>query len=162
MKMSLPQIQRYLPHRYPFLFLDRVDALVPNETIEAVKAVTANEELFLGHFPGNPILPGVIQIEAMAQAGALLAIMSGEEVNAERAIYIAGADALRFKRPIVPGDVMTIRAKVDKRRMAIWKMSGEIYVGDTLACSGKLTATAGPAATPGRIPEDWPKPPEYP
>ena len=97
--LNINQIKRYLPHRYPFLFIDSVEEVVPGEHIRGKKAVTGNEDFFNGHFPGNPVVPGVIQIEAMGQCGALLAILSGAEVDAEKQIYVATIDLFHANEP---------------------------------------------------------------
>jgi 3-hydroxyacyl-[acyl-carrier-protein] dehydratase len=156
--LNLNQIKQYLPHRYPFLFVDAVDEVVPNESIKARKAVTGNEEIFNGHFPGNPVLPGVIQIEAMGQAGALLAVLSGATLTEGRSIYVATINDCKFRRPIVPGDVMELRAKVVRYRLGTWKLQCEVYVGGELASEALVTATTGPAASPPKLPEGFPKP----
>jgi 3-hydroxyacyl-[acyl-carrier-protein] dehydratase len=156
--LNINQIKRYLPHRYPFLFVDAVEDVVPNEWIRARKLVSANEEFFNGHFPGNPVMPGVIQIEAMAQAGALLAIISGAKVDEKHAIYVANIDGCRFRRPIVPGDVMELHSKVIKQKLGIWKLACEVRVAGQLASEATLTATSGPRAADPTVPEGLPQP----
>jgi 3-hydroxyacyl-[acyl-carrier-protein] dehydratase len=154
--LNINQIKRYLPHRYPFLFVDIVDDVVIGESIRARKSVTGNEDFFNGHFPGNPVVPGVIQIEAMGQAGALLAILSGAKASATRAIYVATIDDCKFRRPIVPGDVMDLRAKVLRTRLGMWKLGCEVYVRDQLASSATISATTGPRVTDAALPEGLP------
>ncbi|MGF1511288.1 MAG: 3-hydroxyacyl-ACP dehydratase FabZ [Myxococcota bacterium] len=157
--MNINQIKTYLPHRYPFLFVDAVDELVPGEFIKARKSVTANEQLFLGHFPGNPVLPGVIQIEAMAQTGCLLAIMSGAKIDKENSVYIANIDECKFRRPVLPGDVLLLSSKIVRHKMRIWKLACEAHVGDQLASSAVITATTSAAATMAEeLPDTFPKP----
>lgn len=157
--MNINQIKQYLPHRYPFLFVDAVDELVPGEYIKARKSVSANEEVFNGHFPGNPVLPGVIQIEAMAQAGALLAIMSGAKIDRENSVYVANIDDVKFRRPVVPGDVLVLQSKILKHKMKIWKLGCEIHVGDSLASSAVITATTSAVATQApSLPDGFPPP----
>jgi 3-hydroxyacyl-[acyl-carrier-protein] dehydratase len=158
-KLNINQISQYLPHRYPFLLVDAVDDVIPGETIEAHKCVTANEEMFNGHFPDNPVMPGVLQIEAMAQTAALLALMSGAKLDDTTSIYITGVTDGKFKRPIVPGDVMTLRAKVLKHKMGIWKFECTTHVGADLASQATLTATTAPKVAPPPIPAHLPKPP---
>ncbi len=156
--LDINQIQRFLPHRYPFLFVDAVDEVVPNESIRARKAVTANEAFFQGHFPGNPVMPGVLQIEAMGQAGALLAILSGAEVGEGRSIYVASITDCRFKKPVVPGDLLELRAKVIRYRLGTWKLGCEVWVGGELASMATVTATAAPAASKKEVPAGLPPP----
>ncbi len=157
-KLNLRQIQQYLPHRYPFLLVDAVDELVVNEYIKARKAVTANEQLFVGHFPGNPVLPGVLQIEAMGQAGAILAIASGAKMDSETSIYIAGINDCRFKRMVVPGDVMMLHSRIERYRMGIFKLACSVTVDGRLASEARVTATTGPAPKAPELPPELPKP----
>jgi 3-hydroxyacyl-[acyl-carrier-protein] dehydratase len=157
-KLNINQIKRYLPHRYPFLFVDVVDDVVPGEWIRCRKAVSVNEGLFTGHFPGNPVLPGVIQIEAMSQAGALLAIMSGAQVNQERSVYVTAITDCRFRRPVVPGDMLDLRARVLRYRLGTWKLGCEVWVGDVMASMATVTATSAPVASETTMPEGLPEP----
>ena len=157
-KLNLKQIQQYLPHRYPFLLVDAVDELVVNEYIKARKAVSGNEAFFQGHFPGNPVMPGVLQIEAMGQAGALLVIASGAKMDAETSIYVTGLDECKFKRMVVPGDLLMLHARIDKYRLGIFKLSCEVRIDDELVSTSKITATTGPAPKPPELPDSLPKP----
>lgn len=157
--MNINQIKQYLPHRYPFLFVDAVDELVPGEIIKARKSVTANEEVFNGHFPGNPVLPGVIQIEAMAQTGCLLAVMSGAKIDKENSVYVANIDDVKFRRPVIPGDVLRLSARILRHKMKIWKLGCEIHVGEDLASSAVITATTSQVATQApKLPDSFPPP----
>jgi 3-hydroxyacyl-[acyl-carrier-protein] dehydratase len=156
--LDLEQIKRYLPHRYPFLFVDRVEEVIPGESIRAKKCVTGNEAFFNGHFPGNPIMPGVIQIEAMGQAGALLAILSGADVGEGRAIYVATISDCKFRRPVVPGDQLELRARVVKRKLGMWKLECEVWVDGAIASEALITATAAPAAIKKELPAGLPAP----
>lgn len=156
--LNLNQIKQYLPHRYPFLFVDVVDEVVPNEFIRARKAVTGNEAIFNGHFPGNPVLPGVIQIEAMGQAGALLAVLSGAKLDKDRSIYVATINECKFRRPVVPGEVMELGAKVLRYRLGTWKLACEVRVEGQVASEAVITATTGPSASPPKLPEGFPAP----
>lgn len=160
-RLDVNQIRQYLPHRYPFLLVDAVDDVIPGETIRAHKCVTANEELFQGHFPDNPVMPGVLQIEAMAQTAALLALLSGAKLDQESSIYITGCDGAKFKRPVVPGDVMDIRAKVLRHKLGVWKFECEIHVGEALASRAELTATTAPKVKSPPIPAHLPPPPSW-
>ncbi|MEM7675120.1 MAG: 3-hydroxyacyl-ACP dehydratase FabZ [Myxococcota bacterium] len=157
-KLNLNQIKQYIPHRYPFLLVDAVDELVVNEYIKARKAVSANEAFFQGHFPANPVMPGVLQIEAMGQAGAILVIASGAKIDAETSIYVTGITDCKFKRMVVPGDVMTLTSRIEKYRLGIYKLACEVYVGDELASSARVTATTGPAPKAPELPDTLPKP----
>ncbi len=156
--LSIEQIKGYLPHRYPFLLVDAVDEIVKGESIIARKAVSVNEPLFNGHFPGNPVFPGVLQIEAMGQAGVLLAIISGAEVDDEHTLYVSSISDCRFKLPVVPGDMMELRAKVIRYRLSTWKLGCEIRVKDKRVSTATVTVTVGPRATPNALPDDFPKP----
>lgn len=156
--LNINQIKRYLPHRYPFLFVDAVEDVVPGEWIRARKAVSGNEQFFNGHFPGNPVVPGVIQIEAMGQAGALLAILSGAKVGEGRSIYVGTINDCKFRRPIVPGDVMELHAKVLKQKLGTWKLGCEVRVNGELASEAVVVATSGPAASASQLPEGLPPP----
>jgi beta-hydroxyacyl-ACP dehydratase FabZ len=136
-------IMELLPHRYPFLLVDRVIKLVPGETIIALKNVTMNEPFFQGHFPGKPIMPGVLIIEAMAQAGGLLAYESGASENRRRLIYFMGMDRVRFRKPVVPGDQIIFEARILKFRLKAAKMSGTAKVEDQLVAEAELLASFG-------------------
>ncbi|NKB89850.1 MAG: 3-hydroxyacyl-ACP dehydratase FabZ [Acidobacteria bacterium] len=129
-----------LPHRYPFLLVDRVIEHVPGERLVAIKNVTINEPFFNGHFPGNPVMPGVLIVEAMAQAGALLVKGSqhGGASLADKYLYLAGVDKARFRRPVVPGDQLRLEAETKAIRSTSCKMVGRAYVGDELAASAEL------------------------
>ncbi len=138
--MDMKDILATLPHRYPFLLLDAVLEMEENKSIKAVKNVTFNEPFFQGHFPGQPIMPGVLIIEAMAQAAAYLAIKSAKDIPGKKIPLFAGIDDARFKRPVVPGDVLTLELKVIRTRSRIWWLSGTASVGTELACKADITA----------------------
>ena len=134
--LDIPEIQKYLPHRYPFLLVDRVVELVPGERITAYKNLSVNEEFFSGHFPGNPIMPGVLLLEAMAQAAGILGFATvGKTVEDGSTFYFAGADEVRFKRPCVPGDRVMLHAAVVSQRRGIWKFDVRCDVEEQLAAS---------------------------
>ncbi|HEX8981029.1 MAG TPA: 3-hydroxyacyl-ACP dehydratase FabZ [Parasulfuritortus sp.] len=140
--MEITEIMRHLPHRYPFLLVDRVLELVPNERVVAIKNVSMNEPHFPGHFPHHPVMPGVLIIEAMAQAAGLLAFRSsGKETTENSVIYFVGIDNARFKRPVVPGDQLRLEAKITKNIRGIWKFEARALVGDQLACEAELMCT---------------------
>jgi 3-hydroxyacyl-[acyl-carrier-protein] dehydratase len=140
--MEITDIMRHLPHRYPFLLVDRVLELTPNESVVAIKNVTMNEPHFPGHFPHHPIMPGVLIIEALAQAAGLLAFKSANKDTTENSvIYFVGIDNARFKRPVVPGDQLRLEATILKNMRGIWKFEARAMVGDQLACSAELMCT---------------------
>lgn len=138
------QIQEYLPHRYPFIMVDRVLAYEAGKTIEGLKNVTVNEPFFTGHFPGNPIMPGVLIVEALAQiAGILASLTRGIKPVEEGYIYyLAGTDNTRFKRPVVPGDVLKLYGEVTHARRDTSKFLCNAYVGDVLTCTTELLVAA--------------------
>ncbi len=137
--MDINEIQRYLPHRYPFLMIDRVDELVLGEYIVARKSITINEPQFVGHFENNPIFPGVYIIEAMAQACGILALKTiGNTAQANKAYVLAGSDRARFKRSVVPGDQLQLHAKVINNKRGIWKFDAEAKVDGNVVASAEL------------------------
>ncbi len=132
-----------LPHRYPFLLIDRVIEFEDSKRIVCIKNVTWNEPFFQGHFPGRPVMPGVLQIEGMAQAGCILARQSSGGVPANRLLFLVGVENARFKRPVVPGDALRIEMNFTKRKGPLWLLEGSIHV------DGKLTASASISAAEG-------------
>lgn len=140
--MDITKIMKFLPHRYPFLLVDRVLELVPNERVVAIKNVTMNEPHFPGHFPGHPVMPGVLMIEALAQTAGLLAFKSsGKEVTENSVIYFVGIDGARFKRPVVPGDQVRMEATILRHTRGIWKFAAKATVEGQLACEAELMCT---------------------
>lgn len=138
--LNIVQLKEYLPHRYPFLLLDRVTACRPNEWITAIKNVTVNEPFFNGHFPEEPIMPGVLMVEAMAQAAGVLGFITKNAKPRDGYIYLfAGIDKVRFKRPVIPGDQLILRATKTMERHNIYKFSCTACVGDELAASAEIT-----------------------
>jgi len=132
--MDVNAIEAILPHRYPFLLVDRVISMEPMKTLVAVKCVTVNEPFFAGHFPGHPVMPGVLILEALAQASALLAYRSMIEEPGDKVTYLMGIDNARFRKPVVPGDRIELHVEVVKRKGAIWKQKGRAVVdGETVA-----------------------------
>jgi len=142
-KYDIQGIMELLPHRYPFLLIDRVIEVVAGDKIRALKNVTINEPFFQGHFPGKPIMPGVLIIEAMAQVGGILAYETGSAEQRNRLIYFMAMDKVRFRRPVVPGDQIIFEAKMLNFRSKAAKMSGTANVDDRLAAEAVLMASFG-------------------
>lgn len=137
--MDVREIREYLPHRYPFLLVDRVIELVEGDTIRAYKNVSINEDVFNGHFPQAPIFPGVMIVEAMAQAAGILGFKSIGKKPSDGSIYLfAGADNVRFKRQVTPGDRLDLEAKIVSERRGIWKFECRATVEGTLAASATI------------------------
>jgi len=143
--VDIQEIIKLIPHRYPFLLVDRILEVEPQKRIVGLKNVTFNEPFFQGHFPGRPIMPGVLIVEAMAQTGGVLAFLSLPEEERGRVIFFAGIDKVRFRRPVVPGDQVRMEVVVIKQRRLVWGLSGKAFVGDTLACEAELLAMLGDA-----------------
>ncbi|WP_285764299.1 3-hydroxyacyl-ACP dehydratase FabZ [Biformimicrobium ophioploci] len=137
--MDVQEIREYLPHRYPFLLLDRVVELELGKTIRAYKNISVNEEVFNGHFPEAPIFPGVMIVEAMAQACGVLGFKTLGQKPADGYLYLfAGIDDVRFKRQVVPGDRLDLEAEVISERRGIWKFAGKATVDGQLAASASI------------------------
>jgi len=139
--MDIQKITSLLPHRYPFLLVDRVVEVDPGERLVAIKNVTINEPFFQGHFPEKPVMPGVLIIEALAQATGLLA-MESEEVAGAAIYYLVGVDKARFKRPVVPGDQIRLEVSVLKQRRGIWTFSAKATVDGAVCASAEIMCTA--------------------
>jgi len=140
--LGIKEIMRLLPHRYPFLLVDRVLETVPQKRIVAIKNVTINEPFFQGHFPGEPIMPGVLIVEAMAQAWGILLMSSSEmDLSKNSAIRFLGIDNCRFRRAVVPGDQLRFELEAIAVKRGIWKFGGKAYVGDEVAAEAELMAT---------------------
>ena len=137
--IDINEIFSILPHRYPFLLIDRVLELEEGNSIRALKNVTINEPFFQGHFPGHPVMPGVLLVEAMAQAGGILAFKSADVEG--KLVYFMGIDKAKFRRPVVPGDTVEFVLKVTKQRGAIWAFKGEAFVEDKKVAEAELLAT---------------------
>lgn len=141
MKMDVIDIAKLLPHRYPFLLVDRVVELEPNKKLVGYKNVTANEDFFNGHFPGLPVMPGVLILEALAQACAILAFKSTGYDPKDYVIYLMGIDGARFRKPVVPGDQLTLTAEVVKAKSVVWKQRGVATVDGQVVAEGEFLAT---------------------
>jgi len=140
--MNITDIMGTLPHRYPFLLIDRVEDYVPNEKLVALKNVTINEPFFQGHFPGHPVMPGVLIIEAMAQTAALLAFRSLEMTKPEdHVVYFVGIDSARFKRPVTAGDQLIITAEIIRNLKGIWKFQAKAEVAGVVVSEATLMCT---------------------
>lgn len=141
--VEIQEIIKLIPHRYPFLLIDRIVEVEEKKRIVGIKNVTFNEPFFQGHFPGRPIMPGVLILEAMAQTGGVLAFLSIPEGERDREVFFAGIDKVRFRRPVVPGDQMRIEMEVVKQRKLVWGFSGRAFVDGNLVCEAELLAMLG-------------------
>lgn len=140
--IDIHQILSRLPHRYPFLLIDRVTQMEEGKSIRAIKNVTINEPYFVGHFPHRPVMPGVLILEAMAQAAALLSFAAeGVTPDDKTVYYFAGIDAARFKRPVEPGDQLVLDVAIERQKAGIFKFQARAHVGDELACEATLMCT---------------------
>lgn len=140
--MDIHQILKRLPHRYPFLLVDRVTELEKNKRVLALKNVTMNEPFFMGHFPHRPVMPGVLILEAMAQAAALLSFASMDtDPGDDTVVYFAGIDGARFKRPVEPGDQLFLEATILRAKAGIYKYGARALVGGELAAEAELMCT---------------------
>jgi len=140
--MDIHQILKQLPHRYPFLLVDRVVSIDKGKSIRALKNVTINEPFFVGHFPHRPVMPGVLILEAMAQAAALLSFdTQGITPDDKTVYYFAGIDGARFKRPVEPGDQLVMDVTLERARAGVFKFKGITRVGEEVACEAELMCT---------------------
>jgi 3-hydroxyacyl-[acyl-carrier-protein] dehydratase len=136
--MDIKEIQKLLPHRYPFLLVDRIIELVPATKAVGIKNVTMNEEFFRGHFPDQPIMPGVLIIEALAQVAAILAFKTGGDAG--KAVYFMSIERAKFRKPVVPGDQLRLDVSILQHRGSVWKFSGNALVEDKIAAEAEFTA----------------------
>lgn len=139
--MELPEIPKILPHRYPFLLVDRVIEVVPGKRIVAIKNVSYNEPFFNGHFPGHPVMPGVLILEALAQASGVLAYTTLSEDPSKKVVYLMGIDNARFRKPVIPGDRLQLEVEMIKQRGQIWKQRGIAKVDGAIVAEGDFLAT---------------------
>jgi 3-hydroxyacyl-[acyl-carrier-protein] dehydratase len=138
--MNIQQILKILPHRYPFLLVDRIEEVEEGKRVNGYKNVTINEPFFQGHFPEHPIMPGVFILEAMAQVGgAYVSVL--DDIGDDKVTYFAGIDKARFRKPVLPGDVLRMEIELVSKRRGIYMFSGKSYVGDTLVAEAELKAT---------------------
>ena len=141
---GIDEIMRRLPHRYPFLLVDRVLECVSGQHIVARKNVTANEEFFVGHFPGRPVMPGVMILEALAQCAGILCFVTADIYPDENVkFYFAGMDGVRFRRPVLPGDQLVLKATLQRRIRTIWKFATLATVDGLEVCSAEMMVTPG-------------------
>ena len=145
--IDIAGIMERIPHRYPMLMIDRVIDVVKAESCTGIKNITANEPFFQGHFPGHPIMPGVLIIEAMAQTSATLVVASLEGVTCDsHVVYFMSIESAHFRKPVVPGDQLHIKVKKERQRGHVWKFRGEAYVDDVLCAEAVYTAMLVPNA----------------
>jgi 3-hydroxyacyl-[acyl-carrier-protein] dehydratase len=137
--MDIKDIQNLLPHRYPFLLVDRIIQMETGKKAVGIKNVTINEEFFQGHFPNHPIMPGVLIIEALAQVAGILALHSGAAA-AGKAVYFLSIERAKFRKPVVPGDQLKLEVSILQQRGNVWKFSGTAYVEDKIAAESEFTA----------------------
>ena len=141
--IEINEIMKILPHASPFLLVDRILEVEPGKRIVGIKNVTYNEPFFPGHFPGRPIMPGVLIVEAMAQAAGVLAFKSMPEEDQGRPVYFLGIDNVRFRKLVVPGDQLRLELEITKHRQAIWRFKGKALVDGKLVAEAELLAMLG-------------------
>ena len=132
-------IKKILPHRYPFLLVDSIIELVPEEKAVGIKNVTANEQFFEGHFPGRPVMPGVLIVESLAQVGGIL-LLNEEDDVADKLVFFMGIDGVKFRKPVQPGDQLVLEVEMIKARTSIFKMAGKAFVKGQLVCEAEMKA----------------------
>ena len=138
---DISEILKMLPHRYPFIMIDRIVDVELGKRIVGYKNITMNENFFQGHFPSQPVMPGVLILEGMAQAGAVLAFLSDEEMAKNKLVYFAGLDGVRFRRKVIPGDQLFYELIVNKYKKGFWKLDGKAFVDEQVVAEAQLMAT---------------------
>ena len=145
MELNVEEIMEILPHRYPMLLVDKIIEMVPMKYAIGVKCVTMNEPFFQGHFPGFPVMPGVMILESMAQAGGLLVLADREDLLRSGNLFLfTGIENVKFRRPVVPGDKLELHSELIRHKMRLWKMRGTAHVNGVLACEAEMTAAIMP------------------
>jgi 3-hydroxyacyl-[acyl-carrier-protein] dehydratase len=144
MVFGIAEIMEMLPHRYPFLLVDGITELDKEKRIVGIKNVTINEPFFQGHFPGHPVMPGVLIIEAMAQVGGIFAYATNDAIGSDQVTYFVGIDKAKFRKPVVPGDVLRMELELIGCRRGIYTFDGKAFVGSTLVAQAQLKATFAP------------------
>jgi 3-hydroxyacyl-[acyl-carrier-protein] dehydratase len=139
--MDITTIQKLLPHRYPFLLVDRVTECIPGQRLSAYKNVTINEPFFNGHFPGMPVMPGVLILEALAQASALLAYQSDDGDKENKVAFLMAVDKAKFRKPVIPGDKLVLVVEILKHKGPIWKQKGTALVDGNKVAEAEFLAT---------------------
>jgi 3-hydroxyacyl-[acyl-carrier-protein] dehydratase len=152
--MDVEQIKKLLPHRAPFLFLERLSDIIPNESATGWKAVSFNEPHFQGHFPAQAVMPGVLIVEAMAQAAGALVVHSLGLTSENRLVYFMTIEKARFRRPVRPGDLLRMPVRAIRHRGPVWRFGGEAYVGDMLCAEAEFSAMIGDNAGNNENPSD--------
>jgi len=143
--LDIHRIMDLLPHRFPFLLVDRVTGLEPGKYVDAFKNVSINEPFFQGHFPSLPVMPGVLIVEAMAQAGGFLVLTDQDDETVRNSIFLfTGIENVRFRKPVVPGDRLDLHCELIRKKMQLWKMRGTAHVDGALAAEAELTAAIVP------------------
>lgn len=141
MQLDIKDIMKILPHRYPFLLVDRIVELEQGVRCVGIKNVSINEPFFPGHFPDHPVMPGVLIIEAMAQVAGIMAYLASDDVTRSKVTYFMSIDNAKFRKPVLPGDQLRIEVATTINRRGIWGVAGKAYVGDTLVTEADLKAT---------------------
>ena len=140
MQIDINRIKELIPHRYPFLLIDRIQTLTPNESAIGIKSVSVNEPFFEGHFPDRPVMPGVLIIESMAQTAGCLMVVSLGKASEDKLVYFMTIENARFRKPVVPGDRMVINVQKLRSRGSVFKFSGKAFVGEVLAAEATFSA----------------------
>lgn len=136
--LDIKEIMGILPHRFPFLLIDRIVEVEPGKRVVGIKNITVSEPFFQGHFPDYPIMPGVLLIEAMAQTGGVLALSSEPEKVKDKNFYFSTIDKVKFRKPVVPGDQVRFEVEVIKQRSTLWRFKGKAFVGESIVAEGEL------------------------